>query len=242
MTKDTQKQTAKVIDFKIAVVNYAGGVGKTTVVENLFKPRLVDTPIIAIETINNGGTTEFKIKGKDYGMLQDELLMNDRLIVDIGASNVEETMRMMAQYKGSHEDFDYFVLPVTPDGKEQIDTASTITALMKMGVPAKKIRVIFNKVDDIDSINDDFESIIEFVKKLKIHQPAVGIEKNEVYDKLRERGEAINELIAMSDLKEQLRQATDKPKKRMLANLIGLQRLAITANNNLDKVFNDLDL
>ena len=126
MTKDTQKQTAKVIDFKIAVVNYAGGVGKTTVVENLFKPRLVDTPIIAIETINNGGTTEFKIKGKDYGMLQDELLMNDRLIVDIGASNVEETMRMMAQYKGSNEDFDYFVLLVKPDGKEKIDTVSKL--------------------------------------------------------------------------------------------------------------------
>src|SRR5699024_11059664 len=140
-TKDTQN-TNPLPELKIAVLNYAGGVGKTTVVNNLLKPRMADTPVIAIETINDdGGDTQFKIKGKEYGMLQDELLMNDRLIVDIGASNIEETMRMMGQYKGSHEDFSYFVLPVVPDGKEQIDTASAITALLKMGVPAKKIKV-----------------------------------------------------------------------------------------------------
>lgn len=240
MTKDTQN-TNPLPELKIAVLNYAGGVGKTTVVNNLLKPRMADTPVIAIETINDdGGDTQFKIKGKEYGMLQDELLMNDRLIVDIGASNIEETMRMMGQYKGSHEDFSYFVLPVVPDGKEQIDTASAITALLKMGVPAKKIKVVFNKVDDIDNIDTDFDSIIEFLKTVKIAVPKTGIEKNEVYDELRHRKKSISELLEMDDLKSKLKSAKDRAEKKAIANMIGLQRLAITANNNLNDVFDDL--
>lgn len=230
-------------ELKIAVLNYAGGVGKTTVVNNLLKPRMQDTPVIAIETINDdGGETQIKIKGKEYGMLQDELLMNDRLIVDIGASNIEETMRMMSQYKGSHEDFNYFILPIVPDGKEQIDTISAIGALKKMGVPAKKIKVLFNKVDDIDKIEEDFYLIIEYLQTVKMPVPKTGIEKNEVYDELRHRKHTISELLNMTDLRDQLRQAKDRSEKKSIANLIGLQRLATTANDNLDEVFKDLSL
>lgn len=238
----SDKQNAQT-ELKIAVLNYAGGVGKTTVVNNLLKPRMKDTPVIAIETINDdGGETQIKIKGKEYGMLQDELLMNDQLIIDIGASNIEETMRMMSQYKGSHEDFNYFILPVVPDGKEQVDTISAITALKKMGVPAKKIKVLFNKVDDIDTIEEDFYLIIEYLQTVKIPVPKIGIEKNEVYDELRQRKQSISELLGMTDLRDKLRQAKDRNEKKSIANLIGLQRLATTANNNLDEVFKDLTL
>lgn len=230
-------------ELKIAVLNYAGGVGKTTVVNNLLKPRMQGTPVIAIETINeDGGDTQIKIKGKEYGLLQDELLMNDRLIIDIGASNIEETMRMMSQYKGSHEDFNYFILPVVPDGKEQIDTISAISALRMMGVPAKKIKVVFNKVDDIEKIEEDFHLIIAFLQKVKMPIPEIGIEKNEVYDELRHRKHSISELLNMTDLRDQLRQAKDRNEKKSIANIIGLQRLATTANNNLDEVFKELSL
>lgn len=233
-----EKEKSK--DLKIAVLNYSGNVGKTTVVNNLLEPRLKDTHVISIETINSDGGTEIKIKGKDFGLLQDELLINDRLIVDIGASNIEETMRMMSQYKGSHEDFDYFLLPTVPDDKQQADTVSTITALDKMGVPLEKIKLVFNKVED--DINKDFEFVIEFASALGLTIPTTGIEFNEVYQDLRSRGITIQEVINMTDLRSKLKDTKDATEKRKLASLIGSQRLAASANENLDAVFKDLSL
>jgi len=227
-------------DLKIAVLNYSGNVGKTTIVNNLLEPRLLDTPIIAIETINDDGTDQIKIKGKDYGMLQDELLINDRLIVDIGSSNIEETMRLMKQYQGSHEDFDYFLLPTVPDGKQQVDTASTINALKKMGVPVGKIKLVFNKVND--DIEKEFELIIDIAKSGKIAVPTVGIEYSAVYQELRDSGKTISELEAMTDLRARVKETKDPIEKRNLASLIGTQRLAATAKQNLDAVFKDLNL
>ena len=36
----------------------------------------------------------------------------DAAIIDVGASNVEDFLKLMQQYDGSHEEFDYFVVPV----------------------------------------------------------------------------------------------------------------------------------
>tara|TARA_R110000765_G_scaffold404269_1_gene500470 strand:- start:214 stop:912 length:699 start_codon:yes stop_codon:yes gene_type:complete len=227
-------------DLKIAVLNYSGNVGKTTIVNNLLEPRLLDTPIIAVETINDDGTDQIKIKGKDYGMLQDEMLINDRLIVDIGASNIEETMRLMKQYKGSHEDFDYFLIPTVPDGKQQVDTASTIKALKKMGVPSEKIKIVFNKVDE--DIEKEFDVIIEIAKAAKLSIPTVGIEYSAVYQELRDSGKTMAELLAMTDLRKQIKATKDPAERISLAALIGTQRLADSAQENLDAVFKDLCL
>mgnify|MGYP003603473134 CR=1 FL=1 len=41
------------------------------------------------------------------------------VVVDIGASNVEELMAQMQRYRGSHEDFDAFVVPTVPALKQQ---------------------------------------------------------------------------------------------------------------------------
>ena len=230
----------KTKNLKVAVANYCGHIGKTTIVNNLLQPNLLDTPVISVETINDDGGSEIKIKGKDYGMLQEELIMNDSLIVDIGASNIEETIKLMSQYKGSHEDFDYFIIPTVPDHKAQIDTASTITALLTMGIPAKKIRLVFNKIND--DIASDFQTIIKFANKTKITIPSVGIESNEIYPELRERKLTIDELLSMDNLREKAKATEDVNEKRKIVKLIGLQRLAGTAKDNLNEVFKDLSL
>jgi hypothetical protein len=240
MTNKTT-DTAKIKNLKIAVANYCGHIGKTTIVNNLLEVNMPGTPVIAVETINDdGGKSEIKFKGKDYGLLQDELLMNESLIVDIGASNIEETMRLMAKYKGSHEEFDYFIIPTVPDQKAQTDTASTIKALLAMGVTPNKIRLVFNKVED--NITSDFDSIIGFANNFKINIPKVGIELNEIYPELRERGITLDQLLDMKDLRDKVRAAENELDKRRLVKLIGLQRLGNTAKDNLSEVFKDLSL
>ncbi|STY98625.1 Uncharacterised protein [Moraxella caprae] len=225
---------------KIAVLNFSGNVGKTTIAKNLLLPRLKDTHFVAIESINHGNQDDIKIKSKDFSLLQDELLINDNIIVDIGASNIEETMRLMEQYKGSHEDFDYFLLPTVSDLKQQLDTIETAIKLVEIGVKPNKIRFILNMVNDSERIQNDFARIFDFAKITKIKEPKVGIDTSEVYPKLMNK--TIDELLAMTDLREKLKTAKDESEKRQIANLIGTQRLAMTAKENLDKVFSDLAL
>lgn len=225
---------------KIAVLNFSGNVGKTTIAKNLLLPRLKETHFVAIESINHGNQDDIKIKSKDFSLLQDELLINDNIIVDIGASNIEETMRLMEQYKGSHEDFDYFLLPTVTDTKQQLDTLTTAMKLIEIGVKPNKIRFILNMVNDSERIQNDFARIFDFAKNTKIKEPKVGIDTSEVYPKLMSK--TIDDILAMTDLREKLKAAKDESEKRHFASLIGIQRLAMTAKENLDEVFNDLSL
>lgn len=225
---------------KIAILNFSGNVGKTTIAKNLLLPRLKDTHFVAIESINHGNQDDIKIKSKDFSLLQDELLINDNIIVDIGASNIEETMKLMEQYKGSHEDFDYFVLPTVSDLKQQLDTISTAIKLLEIGVKPNKIRFVLNMVNDSERIKDDYSKVFAFSKDAKIREPKVGIDTSEVYPKLMSK--TIDEILAMADLREKLKTAKDESEKRQIANLIGTQRLAMTAKENLDEVFSDLAL
>lgn len=227
---------------KIAVLNFSGNVGKTTIAKNLLIPRLKDTQFVAIESINHGNNDDVKIRSKDFSLLQDELLINDNIIVDIGASNIEEVIKLMGQYKGSHEDFDYFIIPVVPDFKQQIDTKSTIIKLLEIGVKPSKLRIVLNMVDDLEKMDADFEKIFEFLSTAKIRQPKQAIESSELYPKLNLMEKNIDDILSMENLREQLKTAKDESEKRQIATLIGVQRLAATAKENMDEVFADLAL
>ncbi len=109
---------------RVAVINFSGNVGKSTLARHLLAPRL-NTDLITVETINadEGGES---IKASQYDELQGHLLTNDVAVIDIGASNIEAFIHAMTQYRRSHEDFDYFVVPVVKESKQQKDTIATI--------------------------------------------------------------------------------------------------------------------
>ena len=132
---------------KVAVINFSGNVGKSTVARHLLAPRMNNARVIPVESINSDGTDDKALKGKQFGELQEGLALLDDAVVDIGASNVEDFVNLMEQYKNSHEDFDFFVVPTMPKAKQQRDTISTIEALEGIGVPAKRSRLLFNVVD-----------------------------------------------------------------------------------------------
>jgi len=72
---------------KIAVINFSGNVGKTTVARHLLAPRLAGAEVIAIESINAGDDQQHAIRGRQFGELQEFLQTVDNAVVDIGASN-----------------------------------------------------------------------------------------------------------------------------------------------------------
>lgn len=229
---------------KVAIINYSGNVGKTTVAGHLLKPRMGDAPIFSIESINAGadadGLEVEKMKGKKFGALVDELMPLDSAIIDVGASNVEDFLMLMQQYDGSHEEFDFFVVPVVKEKKVQADTVNTIRALQKLGVEKKKIRLVFNKAEMDESVADEYASLVGYAaadKAFVLHPDAI-IYSNEVYERLKAVGKSLGDITAdQTDYRAQLRQAKDEDEKAMCIQMVSLKRLAVTANKNLDDVF-----
>jgi hypothetical protein len=65
----------------------------------------------------------------------------------------------MTQYHGSHDDFDYFVVPTVANNKQRRDTISTIGALSEIGIPTHKIRVVFNMLNSDEQADRVFAPI-----------------------------------------------------------------------------------
>ena len=229
---------------KVAVLNFSGNVGKTTVAAHLLKPRMGDAPVYSIESINAGadadGLDVEKMKGKKFGQLVDELMTLDEAIIDVGASNVEDFLKLMQQYDGSHEEFDVFIIPVVKEKKVQADTVNTIRALQQLGIPKKKIRMVFNKLDTDESVIDEFAPLFglaESEKSFTIRQEAV-IYGNEVFELLKTVGKSLGDISTdTTDHRARIRDTTDLFEREASIRMVSLKRLAVTANKNLDDVF-----
>ena len=229
---------------KVVVMNFSGNVGKTTVAGHLLKPRMGNAPIFSIESINVDASADGldveKMKGKKYGDLVQELMKLDDAIIDVGASNVEEFIKLMQQYDSSHEEFDYFVIPVVKEKKQQADTINTIQALKRLGISKNKIRVVFNKAEVDDDIEVEFESIIGYAKKDKgfVANPKAVIHANEVFERLKSVGKSLGDITAdETDYRAKLRVAKDEDEKDHCVRMVALKRLGVTANKNLDAAF-----
>ncbi len=153
---------------KVLVTNLSGNVGKSTLAHHLLSPRMNDAKVISVESINSDGTEDETIRGKQFGEVLEVLPIYDDLIVDVGASNIEDLLKMMRQYRGSHEDFDYFVIPTTKEAKQMRDTISTIDALSELKVPAKKIRLVFNMVEPEDNVEQIFAGLFAYQEHVRI--------------------------------------------------------------------------
>lgn len=98
----------------IALMNFSGNVGKSTIARHLLSPRMNNARIYAVESINSDETDQSDaLRGSQFGALIDALAVapEDDAVIDVGASNIEDFISRMRQYRNSHEDFDYIVVP-----------------------------------------------------------------------------------------------------------------------------------
>lgn len=172
----------------IAVLNYVS-CGKTTVARQLLSPRMGDAKIVAIESINKDEGQMDAVDASNFRSAMvtvDNLIANDKnVIVDIGASNVEACLTKMKQER-AFADFDFFVLPCTPDKRTIANTVSAIHDLVtKFGVDAAKIRVVFNRVpmDSTIPVREMFAPIFNIGKDKNIPLSEIAvIHDSEVFD------------------------------------------------------------
>ncbi len=230
---------------KLAVINFSGNVGKSTITRHLLAPRLPGARVIAVESINADEGQEQSLRGFQFGELQEYLQAVDDVVVDIGASNVEELMRLMHRYRESHEEFDCFIVPTVPPPKQQQDTIATLADLHAVGVPPDRIQIIFNMVDDREPLERVFHILLAFLEQQPIASVnsdcRIGI--NEVYARVRGTGTDLAEIARdETDYKRLIARAGDRQEKMSLGQKLATRRLARGVVPELDACFAALNL
>jgi Flp pilus assembly CpaE family ATPase len=229
---------------KIAVISFSGNIGKTTVAAQMLKPRMPGATMFSVESINSDagadGVDVERVRGRKFRELQQQLMMLESAIVDVGASNVEDFLKGMQQQAGSHEEFDAFVVPVVKAAKQQVDTVNTIRALSELGVEADRIRVVFNRVETDESVETEFAALFGFAlssRACTVNGNAV-IYANDVYDLAKTQGKSISDIKDdPTNYRAKLRELTDLAEREHCAFMIGVKQLSITASKNLDDAF-----
>lgn len=230
---------------KLAVINFSGNVGKSTVARHLLAPRIPGCQVVAVESINADDAQALTIRGRQFAELQEYLQTVSDLVVDVGASNVEDLLALMRRYSGSHADFDGFIVPTVPARKQQQDTAATLAELARIGVPPQRVRLVFNQLEDDSPVEKVFETLLAYcvVSGVVQPRPAACLRVNEVYARIRDTGRSLIELAAdTTDYKAGIAKAGCAPEKIALAQKLATQRLARGVIAELDACFAALDL
>ncbi|MBS3951652.1 MAG: hypothetical protein KGZ88_01730 [Methylomicrobium sp.] len=232
---------------KVVVMSFSGNVGKSTIAAHLLKPRMNFAKIFSIETLNDDSSREGvdveAYKGRQFNALMEEIILEQDCIIDVGASNAEDFCQLMRQHKGSSQKFDYFLVPTVSEKKQIYDTIKTIAHLAEMGVPRKRIKVIFNKVEPDDAIEQQFELIFASASQKKhftVH-PDWALVHNEAFENCKELGVPLAAILAdKTDYQAQglaAKEAGKEAEARRLIKLCLLKMTAMSAAENMDQVF-----
>lgn len=230
---------------KLAVINFSGNVGKSTVARHLLAPRIPGCQFVAVESINADDGKPMTIRGRQFAQLLEYLQTVSDLVVDVGASNVEDLLALMRRYSGSHADFDGFIVPNVPARKQQQDTAATLAELACIGVPPERVRLVFNQVEDDSPLETVFETLLAYCAASGNAKPrlAAALRFNEIYARVRGSEQSLIELAADStDYKAAIARADTVAEKLALAQRLATQRLARGVLPELDACFASLDL
>lgn len=102
--------------------------------------------------------------------------------------------------------------------------------------------MVFNRVDPEDSQNIDsqFAAVVGFhqaEKLFTLNRDAV-IFNNEIFDRLRQLKRTVSDIVNDStDYRAKLREAKSEEDKHWAVSMVSAQRLAKSANDNLDQTF-----
>lgn len=225
----------------VMVTNFSGNVGKSTLTKYMLAPRMNDAKVIPIETINaHEGDADDNLKGKQYGQLIEGLALFDDAIVDVGSSNVQDTIALMQQYRGSHEVFDYFMVPVIHRAKQIKDTISTIDALASIGVPPEKIRLVFNMIDEDTELEKDFRPLFAYhqAEGAFTLNPEAVIYQHDFFSRAVGHNTTIEEILSdKTDYNAMIKSAGSPEEKLKFSQQRALKWLAAELNEKLDNAF-----
>ncbi|EPN9162960.1 StbB family protein [Escherichia coli] len=229
---------------KVVTLNYSGSVGKTLASTYLFKPRMPNARFFALETINMsasdlGVKDVVNLKGDNVGELIEEIVFEDEAIVDIGASNIERFLEGASKYENALQEFDCFVIPVTPDDKAWQESIKTAIALSKAGIKKDKIVFLPNRIKNTPE--EDIDAVYDWVKEKKLAtiHPKAFIYDSEIFEYLAFHKMSFEELLSedAETFKQKAKETTDPEQRQAAARRYRWMKLAAPVQRNLDTAF-----
>lgn len=223
---------------KIAVLNYSGNVGKTTIAKHLLLPRVPGSTWLPVESINEGGDAALNYRGREFKEVLREVLSLDAVVVDIGSSNVEQAFDQLGKLGDAHEDFDYFVIPTVPADKQQTDTIKIVMDMLAMEIDPAKIKIVFNQVPSDAPLDRLFLRLASLLEKggVQVSMDAV-IRESEVFGMLEKDQTLVQAIAKDRDIKAEIRLAKSETERRALADELIASRMAKVVKQDLDAVF-----
>ena len=120
-----------------------------------------------------------------------------------------------------------------------------LAELSRIGVPAERIRLVFNLVEDTDAIDSVFETLLAYCAATNTVVPrlAACLQYNEIYTLARSSDRSLTLLAAdTTDYKAEILKAESMPDKLAFARKLAIQRLAQGVIPELDACFAALEL
>lgn len=226
-------------------VNINGGAGKSVFARHGIQRRNPGMRFLEIESINLAPDIDegvmVTLRGEQMPQVIREITLNRDLNIDLGASNTESFFEGLAQYEGTQESIDLFIIPVVPGEKEFADSVATVRTLAGLGVERERIRIVANKIRR--KPEDEVYKIIRFAEKerLCVFHPQAYILLSNIYDHLMRKRLTIDEAIAdptdYEALAQQAFENHDDAQMSQYMNRIMIRRLAPTAKRNLDQAY-----
>ena len=233
---------------KCAVINLSGNTGKTTLTKHLLTPQL-GARRIQIEDTNTGdGEPDFELAAKKFQTLAAELNVSadeENFVIDIGASNAKAMIDHFSKLKSTRSSIDYWVVPVVSASKQKTDSINTVRALIEIEVEPKKIIVVMNNVEDIDSFEDDFRGIFA-LRKLGVVVADQAVLATDVFEMLKGDNRSVFDLANnppdFKSLKQAARASSNASELDKVGRNMVMQDLAEAAADNLRSVFDSMGI
>lgn len=241
-------------EFRLLIINRSGNSTKTAS-GNLIRNRMQNPKYYTVghkyEEIND---FEKLISANQIPTLHKALTWRKSVIVEVNVCGYERTINYMKDVKGYSKDYDAVLVPIINSSFKLIeDSIGTIDDLISVGMPAHKIRVLFNR--DPDS-NESFEKMTDRLDELKITYNLEAQVKNHIcYEELRRYKELHDPELKYNDITENTLDANEEELEKLeklrvgeepedsrkkLINLVSLQRKVLAYKQHHDEVFKAL--
>jgi hypothetical protein len=137
------------------------------------------------------------------------------------------------------------VVPTVPTLKQQQDTIATLIELSRIGVPASRLKLVFNMVEAGVKVDQAFDPLLAFLKQQPITRANLycKLGANEIYGRIKGIKTDLASLANdPTDYKALIVQAKGVNEKLALAQKLATRRLACGVVPELDACFAALEL
>ena len=157
------------------MIHNSGNVGKSLITREVFYQNFAgdNKMVLEIES-RNASSSSFnmqvvRIDFEKPTALQDLTqygIIYDDYILDVGSSEIKEFLHAIEKSREILDEFDIIVVPTIKDQKIIPDTKKTMMIIRLLGYE-EKLQVLFNRVTNPSTIEEDFESLFGWAKKEK---------------------------------------------------------------------------